>query len=55
MSPPGLVAYARAGLAMLAVDGLYAAVVLGALACYLTMSWRKRYLASAVLLSRRWR
>jgi hypothetical protein len=25
-------------------------VVLGALACYLTMSWRMRYLASAVLL-----
>jgi hypothetical protein len=35
---------------MLAVDGTYGFVVVGALACYLTMSWRKRYLASAVLL-----
>lgn len=48
--PGRMPAYARAGLTMLAVDGLYAAVVLGALACYLTMGWRKRYLASAVLL-----
>ena len=35
---------------MLAVDGTYAVAVLGSLACYLTMSWRKRYLASAALL-----
>lgn len=48
--PGRLAAYDRAGLAMLAVDGAYGVVVLGALACYLTMSWRKRYLASAVLL-----
>jgi len=48
--PDRMPAYAHAGLAMLAVDGTYGVVVLGALACYLTMSWRKRYLASAVLL-----
>jgi hypothetical protein len=48
--PGRLATYAHAGLAMLAVDGTYAVVVLGALACYLTMSWRKRYLASAALL-----
>jgi len=48
--PDRMPAYAHAGLAMLAVDGTYAVVVLGALACYLTMNWRKRYLASAALL-----
>jgi hypothetical protein len=48
--PDRTAGYAQAGLAMLAVDGTYAVVVLGALACYLTMSWRKRYLASAALL-----
>ncbi|HEX4090455.1 MAG TPA: oxidoreductase [Trebonia sp.] len=48
--PGRLAAFTRAGLAMLAVDGLYAMVVLGALGCYLTMGWRTRYLASAVLL-----
>jgi hypothetical protein len=48
--PDRVAAYAPAGLAMLAIDGTYGVVVLGALACYLTMSWRKRYLASAVLL-----
>lgn len=48
--PDRLAAYDRAGLAMLAVDGAYGVIVLGALACYLTLSWRKRYLASAVLL-----
>jgi hypothetical protein len=48
--PSRVAAYASAGLAMLAIDGTYGVVVLGALACYLTMSWRKRYLAAAVLL-----
>jgi len=48
--PDRVAVYAPAGLAMLAIDGTYGVVVLGALACYLTMSWRKRYLASAVLL-----
>jgi hypothetical protein len=48
--PDHMAVYTRAGLAMLAIDGTYGAVVLAALACYLTMSWRKRYLASAALL-----
>jgi hypothetical protein len=48
--PERVAAYAQAGLAMLAVDGTYGVIVLAALAYYLTMSWRKRCLASAVLL-----
>lgn len=48
--PGRLAAYDRVGLAMLAIDGAYGVIVLGALACYLTLNWRKRYLASAVLL-----
>jgi hypothetical protein len=48
--PGRMAAYAKTGLAMLAVDGTYGVVVLGALVCYLTLSWRKRYLASAALL-----
>ena len=48
--PDRTAVYTRAGSAMLAVDGAYGVVVLGALACYMTLSWRKRYLASAVLL-----
>jgi hypothetical protein len=47
--PPGGL-YLRAGEAMLAVYGPYALVVLAALGCYATLGWRKRYLATAVIL-----
>ena len=40
----------RAGSGMLAVYLPYAMIVLAALAVYLTLSWRKRYLAAAVIL-----
>lgn len=42
--------YEQAGAAMLAVYAPYGALVLLALAGYLTLSWRRRFLASAVLL-----
>ena len=42
--------YTRAGEAMLAVYGPYAAVVLAALGCYAVLGWRQRYLASALIL-----
>lgn len=42
--------YTRAGTAMLAIYGPYALLVLIALACYATLSWRLRYLASALIL-----
>jgi len=42
--------YLRAGEAMLAVYAPYALVVLAALACYVTLGWRQRYLAAAVVL-----
>lgn len=42
--------YARAGTAMLAVYGPYALLVLIALACYATLNWRLKYLASALIL-----
>ncbi len=42
--------YTRAGIAMLAVYGPYALLVLIALACYATLDWRLKYLASALIL-----
>jgi hypothetical protein len=48
--PGHLQDYARAGTAMLAVYGPYALLVLTALACYVTLSWQLRYLASALIL-----
>ncbi len=48
--PAHLGDYTRAGMAMLAVYGPYALLVLGALACYATLNWRLRYLASALIL-----
>ena len=48
--PARLAGYVGAGTAMLAVYGPYALVVLVALACYTTLSWRLRYLASALIL-----
>jgi hypothetical protein len=48
--PAHLGDYTRAGIAMLAVYGPYALLVLIALACYATLSWRLRYLASALIL-----
>jgi hypothetical protein len=48
---PGRVAvYRDAGVGMLAVYAPYAALVLLALAGYLTLGWRSRFLASALLL-----
>lgn len=48
--PARLDDYTRAGIAMLAVYGPYALLVLIALACYATLSWRLKYLASALIL-----
>jgi len=48
--PRHLDGYARAGAAMLAVYVPYALLVLLALACYATLDWRLRYLASALIL-----
>jgi hypothetical protein len=48
--PAHLGDYARAGTAMLAIYGPYALLVLIALACYATLSWRLRYLAAALIL-----
>jgi hypothetical protein len=48
--PSHLDDYIRAGTAMIAVYGPYALLVLVALACYATLNWRHRYLASAVIL-----
>ncbi|MGE5134816.1 MAG: oxidoreductase [Gemmatimonadota bacterium] len=48
--PARTAVYTRAGEAMLAVYGPYAAVVLAALGCYAVLGWRQRYLASAVIL-----
>jgi hypothetical protein len=48
--PGGLEDYARAGTAMLAIYGPAALVVLVALAGYTVLSWRLRYLASALVL-----
>ena len=48
--PAHLDGYARAGTAMLAVYGPYALLVLIALACYATLDWRLKYLASALIL-----
>jgi len=42
--------YREAGAAMLAVHLPYGVLVLLALAAYLTLSWRRRFLASALLL-----
>jgi hypothetical protein len=42
--------YARAGNGMLAIYLPYGLIVLAALTVYLTLSWRKRYLAAAVIL-----
>lgn len=42
--------YLRAGTIMLAVYAPYALAVLAALAVFATLDWRKRYLASAVIL-----
>jgi hypothetical protein len=42
--------YLRAGKIMLAVYAPYALAVLAALAVFATLDWRKRYLASAVIL-----
>ncbi len=45
-----LAAYTRAGLAMLVVYGPYGVVVLAALGGYCLLSWRLRYLATALIL-----
>lgn len=42
--------YTRAGTAMMAVYGPYALLTLIALACYATLNWRLKYLASALIL-----
>jgi hypothetical protein len=48
--PAKLDHYRRAGIAMLAIYGPYALLVLVALACYAALNWRLRYLAAAVIL-----
>jgi len=48
--PGHLQDYSRAGTAMLAVYGPYALLVLTALACYATLNWQLKYLASALIL-----
>lgn len=48
--PSHLDDYTRAGAAMLAVYGPYALLMLAALACYTTLAWRLKYLASALIL-----
>ena len=50
LRPGRLQDYDRAGTAMLAVYGPYALLVLATLACYATLNWRLRYLASALVL-----
>jgi hypothetical protein len=50
LRPARLVVYTWAGIAMLAVYLPYALIALTAIGCYVTVSWRKRYLASAVIL-----
>ena len=50
LRPGHLADYTRAGTAMLAVYGPYALLVLAALACYATLNWQLRYLASALVL-----
>lgn len=50
LRPGHLEDYAAAGTAMLVLYGLYALLVLAALACYATLSWELRYLASALVL-----
>jgi hypothetical protein len=50
LRPGHLEDYAGAGTAMLAVYGPYALLVLAALACYATLNWQLRYLASALIL-----
>jgi hypothetical protein len=42
--------YTRAGAVMLAVYGPYALIVLIALACYVTLNWQLKYLATALIL-----
>jgi SAM-dependent methyltransferase len=42
--------YTRAGIVMCAVYGPYALLVLTALACYATLGWRLKYLATALIL-----
>ncbi len=48
--PAQLAHYTRAGAAMLAIYGSYALLVLIALACYATLAWPLKYLASALIL-----
>lgn len=50
LEPASTGPYLHAGRIMLAVYAPYALVVLAALAVYTTLNWRKRYLASAVIL-----
>jgi hypothetical protein len=50
LDPASTGPYLRAGKIMLAVYTPYALAVLAALAVYATLDWRKRYLASAVIL-----
>jgi hypothetical protein len=50
LRPGGLEDCARAGTAMLAVYGPCALLVLAALACYVTLNWQLKYLASALVL-----
>jgi hypothetical protein len=50
LRPGRLGNYDRAGTAMLAVYGPYALLVLAALACYATLNWQLKYLASALVL-----
>jgi hypothetical protein len=48
--PARLGPYTRAGKAMLEVYGPYALLVLTALACYMALNWRLKYLATALIL-----
>jgi len=43
--------FTRAGIAMLMIYGPFGLLALAALACYLTLGWRQRYMACAVILA----
>ncbi|HET7014797.1 MAG TPA: hypothetical protein VFI65_12850 [Streptosporangiaceae bacterium] len=46
-----LTLFTRAGIAMLMIYGPFGLLSLAALACYLTLGWRQRYVACAVILA----
>jgi hypothetical protein len=46
-----LAPFTRAGIAMLMIYGPFGLLSLAALACYLTLGWRQRYVACAVILA----